>query len=80
MAMLVHGTRSVSVPTGSRGFAGAFPKVGEEVKFYTPEELEEMRANKETPVSTWPGKKESSSEDAPADPETPVEPSEPEEP
>lgn len=63
MAMLVHGRKVVSVPTGSRGFAGAFPSVGEDVKFYTPEELEELRASKESAVSTWPGKKESSSDD-----------------
>ena len=74
MAMLVHGTRSVSVPTGSRGFAGAFPKVEDDVKFYTIEELEELFGSKEAPVSTWPGKKESSSENAPAEPADPEEP------
>lgn len=75
MAMLVHGTKSVSVPTGNGGFVSAFPHVDESVKFYTVEELEEMKAqNGQQAESTWPGKKESSSEDAP------VEPSEPEEP
>lgn len=64
MAMLVHGTRSVSVPTGNAGFVSTFPKVGDDVKFYTPEELEEMRANNgQQAESTWPGKKESSSEE-----------------
>ena len=77
MAMLVHGTRSVSVPTGSRGFAGVFPKVEDDVKFYTIKELEELFGSKEAPVSTWPGKKESSSENAPAEPSEPAEPEEP---
>ena len=63
MAMLVHGTKSVSIPTGSRGFAGAFPTVEDDVKFYTLEELEEMAESVEKPVSTWPGKKESSEEE-----------------
>lgn len=65
MAMLVHGTRNVSVPTGNAGFVSTFPKVGENVKFYTPEQLEAMRAsNGQQAKSTWPGKKESSSENS----------------
>ena len=69
MAMLVHGTKSVSVPTGNAGFVSTFPKASEDVKFYTPEELEEMRAsNGQQAESTWPGKKESSS-----DPQQPAE-------
>lgn len=65
MAILVHGTRSVSVSTGNAGFVSAFPKVGEDVKFYTPEQLEAMRAsNGQQAESTWPGKKESSSENS----------------
>lgn len=77
MAMLVHGTRNISVPTGNAGFVSTFPKVSEDVKFYTPEELEEMRAsNGQQAESTWPGKKESSSEDSeePSDPSAEEEP------
>ena len=62
--MLNHGVKRISVPTGNGGFAGAFPKVEDDVKFYTFEELEEMAAAKEAPVSTWPGKKEDSEESA----------------
>lgn len=59
MAMLVHGRKSISVPTGG-AFAG-FPAqaVPDSVKFYSPEELEAMMGEKEEPVSTWPGKKDS---------------------
>lgn len=71
MAILIHGTRSISVPTGNAGFVSTFPKVGEDVKFYTPEQLEAMRAsNGQQAESTWPGKKENSSENSeePSDP------------
>lgn len=65
MAILIHGTRSISVPTGNAGFVSTFPKVGDDVKFYTPEQLEAMRAsNGQQAESTWPGKKESSSENS----------------
>jgi len=73
MAMLVHGTRNVSVPTGNAGFVSTFPKAGEDVKFYTPEQLEEMRANNgQQAESTWPGKKESSSDPQQPDEEEPA--------
>lgn len=71
--MLVHGTRNVSVPTGNAGFVSTFPKAGEDVKFYTPEQLEEMRANNgQQAESTWPGKKESSSDPQQPDEEEPA--------
>ena len=62
MAMLVHGTKSVSVPTGNAGFKVFPPVSAEGAKFYTLEELEALKASVEKPVSTWPGKKESEEE------------------
>lgn len=57
MAMLVHGTRTVSPSVGNGGFGAGFPanKV-EGAKFYTQEELAAMAGEK--PASTWPGEKE----------------------
>lgn len=62
MAMLVHGTRTVSPSVGNGGFGAGFPanKV-EGAKFYTQEKLAAMAGEK--PASTWPGKKEASSEE-----------------
>ena len=59
MAMLVHGTRTVSPSVGNGGFGAGFPanKV-EGAKFYTVDELAEMAGEK--PASTWPGEKEQS--------------------
>ena len=59
MAMLVHGTRTVSPSVGNGGFGAGFPanKV-EGAKFYTQEELAAMAGEK--PASTWPGEKEQS--------------------
>jgi len=60
--MLNHGTVRINVPAGG-AFAG-FPvqAVPDSVKFYTLEELEAMKGEKEEPVSTWPGEKESAGE------------------
>lgn len=60
MAMLVHGTKSVSVPTGNAGFKVFPPVSAEGAKFYTLEELEALKASVEKPASTWPGEKEQS--------------------
>lgn len=70
--MLNHGRRSISVPAGGafRGFP--VQAIPEDTKFYTLEEIIEMMAAKEQPVSTWPGKKESSESEEPAIPEEPT--------
>ena len=61
MAMLVHGTRTVSPSVGNGGFGAGFPanKV-EGAKFYTVDKLAEMAGEK--PASTWPGEKEEQDE------------------
>ena len=76
--MLNHGRRSISVPAGG-AFKG-FPvqAIPEDTKFYTLQEITEMNAAKTQPVSTWPGEKESSNENTPAEPSNPgSEPTEP---